>query len=64
MPEHPHLHKLVRSLSFVDIIIVAIDGMIGGAILSLLVLHRSSRHSAIIAFMMNAMNTIYGDDIC
>src|SRR5215212_4779557 len=26
--------------------------------------NRSSRHSAIIAFMMNAMNTIYSDDTC
>src|SRR5690348_15484271 len=59
-PTHPHEHKLVRSLNLIDIIMVGIAAMIGGAIF---VLTGSAiglaGGSVIIAFIINAVITLF-----
>ena len=58
--EHPHQHKLVRSLGLVDIIMVGIAGMIGGAIFVLTGPAIGLAGSAvIIAFIINAIITLF-----
>jgi basic amino acid/polyamine antiporter, APA family len=58
--DHPHEHKLVRTLSLMDIIMVGIAGMIGGAIFVLTGPAIGLAGSAvIIAFMINAIITLF-----
>ena len=59
-PEHPHQHRLVRSLGLVDIIMVGIAGMIGGAIFVLTGPAIGLAGSAvIIAFIINTLITLF-----
>jgi APA family basic amino acid/polyamine antiporter len=58
--EHPHEHKLVRTLSLMDIIMVGIAGMIGGAIFVLTGPAIGLAGSAVIlAFIINAIITLF-----
>src|SRR5919107_5140751 len=59
-PTHPHEHKLVRSLNLVDIIMVGIAAMIGGAIFVLTgPAIGLAGGSVILAFIINAIITIF-----
>src|ERR687889_1067585 len=59
-PTHPHEHKLVRSLNLVDIIMVGIAAMIGGAIFVLTgPAIGLAGGSVILAFIINALITIF-----
>src|SRR5687767_14194447 len=59
-PIHPHEHKLVRSLGLLDIIMVGIAGMIGGAIFVLTGPAIGLAGSAVIlAFIINAIITLF-----
>src|SRR5215210_3871360 len=58
--EHPHQHQLVRTLSLMDIIMVGIAGMIGGAIFVLTGPAIGLAGSAVIlAFIINAIITLF-----
>jgi basic amino acid/polyamine antiporter, APA family len=58
--EHQHQHQLVRTLSLVDIIMVGIAGMIGGAIFVLTGPAIGLAGSAVIvAFVINAIITLF-----
>jgi APA family basic amino acid/polyamine antiporter len=58
--EHPHQHQLVRTLSLMDIIMVGIAGMIGGAIFVLTGPAIGLAGSAVIlAFVINAIITLF-----
>jgi APA family basic amino acid/polyamine antiporter len=58
--EHQHQHQLVRTLSLVDIIMVGIAGMIGGAIFVLTGPAIGLAGSAVIlAFILNAIITLF-----
>src|SRR5215212_5672589 len=58
--EHPHEHQLVRTLSLMDIIMVGIAGMIGGAIFVLTGPAIGLAGSAVIlAFVLNAIITLF-----
>jgi basic amino acid/polyamine antiporter, APA family len=58
--EHPHEHQLVRTLSLMDIIMVGIAGMIGGAIFVLTGPAIGLAGSAVIlAFIINAIITLF-----
>src|SRR5215212_5909656 len=58
--EHPHQHHLVRTLSLMDIIMVGIAGMIGGAIFVLTGPAIGLAGSAVIlAFIINAIITLF-----
>ena len=59
-PEHPHQHKLVRSLGLLDIIMVGIAAMIAGAIFILIGPGINLAGGAvIIAFIINGMITLF-----
>ena len=59
-PAHPHEHKLVRSLNLVDIIMVGIAAMIGGAIFVLTgPAIGLAGGSVILAFIINAIITLF-----
>src|SRR6188474_2074765 len=59
-PTHPHEHKLVRSLNLIDIVMVGIAAMIGGAIFVLTGPAIGLAGSAvIIAFIINAIITLF-----
>src|SRR6476660_373691 len=59
-PTHPHEHKLVRSLNLIDIIMVGIAAMIGGAIFVLTgPAIGLAGGSVILAFIINAIITIF-----
>lgn len=65
LSEHPHLHKQVSSLSLVDIIMVGIAAMLGGAIFVLAASAIGLASSAVIIdFMINTINTLYSYGIC
>jgi APA family basic amino acid/polyamine antiporter len=58
--DHPHQHQLVRTLGLVDIIMVGIAGMIGGAIFVLTGPAIGLAGGAVIlAFIINAMITLF-----
>ena len=59
-PTHPHEHKLVRSLSLLDIVMIGIAAMIGGAIFVLTGPAIGLAGSAVIlAFIINALITLF-----
>ena len=59
-PTHPHEHKLVRSLSLLDIVMIGIAAMIGGAIFVLTGPSIGLAGSAVIlAFIINALITLF-----
>src|SRR6476469_8138322 len=59
-PTHPHEHKLVRSLNLIDIIMVGIAAMIGGAIFVLTgPAIGLAGGSVILAFIINAIITLF-----
>jgi basic amino acid/polyamine antiporter, APA family len=59
-PTHPHEHKLVRSLSLLDIVMIGIAAMIGGAIFVLTGPAIGLAGSAVIlAFIINAVITLF-----
>src|SRR3954452_17655293 len=59
-PEHPHEHKLVRSLNLVDIVMIGVAAMIGGSIFVLTGTAIGFAGSAvIIAFIINAIITLF-----
>src|SRR3954469_7601450 len=59
-PEHPHEHKLVRSLNLVDIVMIGIAAMIGGSIFVLTGPAIGLAGSAVIlAFIINAIITLF-----
>jgi APA family basic amino acid/polyamine antiporter len=59
-PEHPHQHTLVRSLNLLDIIMIGIAAMIGGAIFVLTGPAIGLAGSAVIAaFIINAIITLF-----
>src|SRR4051812_24538737 len=59
-PEHPHEHKLVRSLNLVDIVMIGIAAMIGGSIFVLTGPAIGLAGSAVIlAFIINAVITLF-----
>ena len=59
-PAHPHQHTLVRSLNLVDIIMVGIAAMIGGAIFVLTgPAIGLAGGSVILAFIINAIITLF-----
>src|SRR6478609_8066507 len=59
-PAHPHQHTLVRSLNLIDIIMVGIAAMIGGAIFVLTgPAIGLAGGSVILAFIINAIITIF-----
>src|ERR1044072_7748580 len=59
-PIHPHQHNLVRSLNLIDIVMVGIAAMIGGAIFVLTGPAIGLAGSAvIIAFIINALITLF-----
>ena len=59
-PEHPHQHHLVRTLRLVDVIMIGIAGMIGGAIFVLVGPGIGLAGSAvIIAFLINGIITLF-----
>ena len=60
LPEHPHEHHLVRTLGLVDVIMIGIAGMIGGAIFVLVGPAIGLAGSAvIIAFIINGIITLF-----
>src|SRR6478735_3527892 len=59
-PEHSHEHKLVRSLNLVDIVMIGIAGLVGGAIFVLTGPAIGLAGSAVIlAFIINAIITLF-----
>ena len=59
-PIHPHQHNLVRSLSLLDIVMVGIAAMIGGAIFVLTGPAIGFAGSAVLlAFIINAIITLF-----
>ena len=59
-PEHPHQHHLVRTLGLVDVVMIGIAGMIGGAIFVLVGPAIGLAGSAvIIAFIINGIITLF-----
>jgi basic amino acid/polyamine antiporter, APA family len=59
-PEHPHEHHLVRTLGLVDVVMIGIAGMIGGAIFVLVGPAIGLAGSAvIIAFIINGIITLF-----
>src|SRR6476619_5759191 len=59
-PTHPHEHKLVRSLNLLDIVMVGIAAMIGGAIFVLTGPAIGLAGSAVLlAFIINAIITLF-----
>src|SRR6185312_9230973 len=59
-PTHPHEHKLVRSLNLIDIIMIGIAAMIGGAIFVLTgPAIGLAGSSVILAFIINAIITLF-----
>ena len=59
-PEHPHQHKLVRSLGLLDIIMVGIAAMIAGAIFILIGPAINLAGGAVItAFVINGIITLF-----
>src|SRR4051794_8816167 len=59
-PTHPHEHKLVRSLNLIDIIMVGIAAMIGGAIFVLTgPAIGLAGGSVILPFIINAIITLF-----
>jgi APA family basic amino acid/polyamine antiporter len=59
-PEHPHQHHLVRTLGLIDVVMIGIAGMIGGAIFVLVGPAIGLAGSAvIIAFMINGIITLF-----
>ncbi|MDQ5868731.1 MAG: amino acid permease, partial [Thermoproteota archaeon] len=59
-PEHPHQHRLVRTLGLVDVVMIGIAGMIGGAIFVLVGPAIGLAGSAvIIAFIINGIITVF-----
>jgi basic amino acid/polyamine antiporter, APA family len=59
-PEHPHEHKLVRSLGLLDIIMVGIAAMIAGAIFILIgPAINLAGGAVIIAFAINGLITLF-----
>jgi basic amino acid/polyamine antiporter, APA family len=59
-PEHPHQHKLVRSLGLLDIIMVGIAAMIAGAIFILIgPAINLAGGAVIIAFAINGIITLF-----
>jgi basic amino acid/polyamine antiporter, APA family len=59
-PEHPHQHKLVRSLGLLDIIMVGIAAMIAGAIFILIgPAINLAGGAVIIAFAINGLITLF-----
>src|SRR5207248_7577494 len=59
-PEHPHQQHLVRTLGLVDVVMIGIAGMIGGAIFVLVGPAIGLAGSAvIIAFIINAIITLF-----
>src|SRR3954449_264923 len=59
-PEHPHEHKLVRSLNLIDIVMIGIAAMIGGSIFVLTGPAIGLAGSAvIIAFIINGIITLF-----
>src|SRR5919106_1298454 len=59
-PEHPHEHHLVRSLGLLDVVMIGIAGMIGGAIFVLVGPAIGLAGSAvIIAFIINGIITLF-----
>jgi APA family basic amino acid/polyamine antiporter len=59
-PEHPHEHKLVRSLGLIDIIMVGIAAMIAGAIFILIgPAINLAGGAVIIAFAINGLITLF-----
>jgi basic amino acid/polyamine antiporter, APA family len=59
-PEHPHQHKLVRSLGLLDIIMVGIAAMIAGAIFILIgPAINLAGGAVIVAFAINGLITLF-----
>src|SRR5919112_3994260 len=59
-PIHPHEHKLVRSLGLLDIVMIGIAAMIGGAIFVLTGPAIGLAGSAVLlAFIINAIITLF-----
>ena len=59
-PEHTHQHRLVRTLSLVDVVMIGIAGMIGGAIFVLVGPAIGLAGSAVIvAFITNGIITLF-----
>ena len=59
-PTHPHQHNLVRSLNLLDIVMVGIAAMIGGAIFVLTGPAIGLAGSAVLlAFIINAIITLF-----
>ena len=60
LPEHPHQRQLVRTLGLVDVVMIGIAGMIGGAIFVLVGPAIGLAGSAvIIAFTINGIITLF-----
>jgi amino acid transporter len=60
LPEHPHQRQLVRTLGLVDVVMIGIAGMIGGAIFVLVGPAIGLAGSAvIIAFTLNGIITLF-----
>ena len=59
-PTHPHQHNLVRSLNLLDIVMVGIAAMIGGAIFVLTgPAIRLAGSAVLLAFIINAIITLF-----
>ena len=59
-PEHTHQHRLVRTLGLIDVIMIGIAGMIGGAIFVLVGPAIGLAGSAVIvAFIINGIITLF-----
>jgi basic amino acid/polyamine antiporter, APA family len=59
-PSHPHEQHLVRSLGFVDVMMIGIAGLVGGAIFVLTgPAIGLAGGSVIIAFIINAIITLF-----
>ncbi len=60
LPEHPHQRQLVRTLGLVDVVMIGIAGMIGGAIFVLVGPAIGLAGSAVlIAFILNGIITLF-----
>ena len=59
-PDHPHQHHLVRTLGLVDVVMIGIAGMIGGAIFVLVGPAIGLAGSAVIlGFIINGIITLF-----
>jgi APA family basic amino acid/polyamine antiporter len=59
-PEHPHEHRLVRTLGLADVVMIGIAGMIGGSIFVLVGPAIGLAGSAVIvAFLINGIITLF-----